>query len=267
MSAPHESINAALKKFHNHHRHNVQKLLLVIGFYVATVLWYYNEEHSWSVTDCIYFITVTITTVGYGDFHPKSDLSRLITVIVILFGLIVIFGMISDFANFILDYAERAAKKISKKSPKTLLNDPYKYVRSYVYTILTLLIVVLISSIFLYKVEGWTFAEAFYFSIVTTTTVGYGDIDVTKDSAKIFLIFYIPLSVVCVAGALGQLVSINMEKAAENKRLAMLARKLDFEMLRELDTDGQGVSTSCALCCCTYTQQPTGTKPLVSFNS
>ena len=50
---------------------------------------------------------------------------------------------------------------------------------------------VLSGTIFYWRVEGWTIIESLYFSIVTLTTVGYGDFSPTTAGAQIFTIFYI----------------------------------------------------------------------------
>ena len=63
----------------------------------------------------------------------------------------------------------------------------------------------------------------------------------THDSSRLFLIFYIPLSVCVVAGALGNFAACDFEKAAEEKKLANMQRKLDINMIREMDMDGGGV--------------------------
>lgn len=46
--------------------HHVLKLIGCAVFYFVCVWYYYNESLGWSIVDCIYFITVSITTVGYG---------------------------------------------------------------------------------------------------------------------------------------------------------------------------------------------------------
>jgi hypothetical protein len=43
----------------------LQKVLTVVLFYLVGVL-YYKSSEGWTTADCIYFITVSITTVGYG---------------------------------------------------------------------------------------------------------------------------------------------------------------------------------------------------------
>lgn len=39
--------------------------------------------------------------------------------------------------------------------------------------------------------EGWSFVDALYFSVVTLATVGFGDLHPTTDPAKLFTVLYI----------------------------------------------------------------------------
>jgi len=50
--------------------------------------------------------------------------------------------------------------------------------------------------------EDWTWAESFYFSVTTLTTVGYGDIHPTSDGSRIFTGFFILIGVGVVIAAL-----------------------------------------------------------------
>ena len=49
----------------------------------------------------------------------------------------------------------------------------------------------LTGTIFYWLVEDWSLIQSLYFSVVTLTTVGYGDLHPTKDEARIFTIIYI----------------------------------------------------------------------------
>ena len=44
-------------------------------------------------------------------------------------------------------------------------------------------------------VEGWTLIDAFYFSVITLTTVGYGDLSPTTPGSKLFTAFYILMGI------------------------------------------------------------------------
>jgi voltage-gated potassium channel len=52
-------------------------------------------------------------------------------------------------------------------------------------------VLVLTGTLFYWRFEDWTFVEALYFSIVTLTTVGYGDFSPTTPETQIFTIIYI----------------------------------------------------------------------------
>lgn len=51
--------------FLRRHADGLQKLITVALFYLVGVL-YYSSVEDWTTADCFYFITVSITTVGYG---------------------------------------------------------------------------------------------------------------------------------------------------------------------------------------------------------
>ena len=50
---------------------------------------------------------------------------------------------------------------------------------------------VLTGTIFYWRFEDWTIVEAFYFCIVTLTTVGFGDFAPTSAGTQIFTVVYI----------------------------------------------------------------------------
>lgn len=52
---------------------------------IGTVTYHFLE--GWSVIDSLYFSVVTLTTIGYGDFAPKTDGGKLFTVLYIIVGI------------------------------------------------------------------------------------------------------------------------------------------------------------------------------------
>ena len=50
----------------------------------------YRLLEDWSWVDSLYFSTVAVTTVGFGDLTPSTDVSKIFTVVYILAGVSVI---------------------------------------------------------------------------------------------------------------------------------------------------------------------------------
>ena len=64
-------------------------VMLVVG----TV--FYSNFEGWSVLDSLYFCVITLATVGYGDFSPKTPEGKIFTMIYLLLGI----GVIVAFAD------------------------------------------------------------------------------------------------------------------------------------------------------------------------
>ena len=50
-------------------------------------------------------------------------------------------------------------------------------------------------TMFVHFEEGWTWVDAAYFAITSTTTVAYGDLIPKHEATKNFLIFYLPIGI------------------------------------------------------------------------
>ena len=65
---------------------------LAIGYIIISALVIFNVEPDSFDTffDAVYWATVSLTTVGYGDIYPVSTVGRIITMISSLFGIAVV---------------------------------------------------------------------------------------------------------------------------------------------------------------------------------
>ena len=71
-----------------------------------------------------------------------------------------------------------------------------------------------VGAIFYPLVEEWTVLDSLYFGVVTLTTIGYGDMGPTTDSAKIFTAIYVFFGVAIVATLIGMATTFLIEAAA-----------------------------------------------------
>ena len=73
--------------------------------------------------------------------------------------------------------------------------------------------------------EDWTVAQAFYFSVVTLTTVGYGDLHPTTDASRVFTAAYILVGVGIMLASLGTIASSYL-KMTERQSMLTHERRL-----------------------------------------
>jgi len=72
-------------------------MILFLGTFV-----YYKVE-GWTLLDSLYFSVITLTTVGYGDFSPQTDVGKIFTMIYIFVGLGILFGFVDVIGDHIVN--------------------------------------------------------------------------------------------------------------------------------------------------------------------
>lgn len=86
---------------------------------------------------------------------------------------------------------------------------------------LFLLVVTMLASgaLFYRQVEGWSLLDSLYFSVITLTTVGYGDFSPSTTAGKIFTMFYIFIGIGIILGFVNAVAERSMEQRGRIRSL------------------------------------------------
>eukprot|EP00041_Stephanoeca_diplocostata_P032186 m.1024720 g.1024720 ORF g.1024720 m.1024720 type:complete len:470 (+) comp24099_c3_seq4:445-1854(+) len=240
-------------------------LFVVLYFTIGIV--FYTAHQGWTFGYAIYFCVVVCTTVGYGDHEAlDGDIALLFTSLFVLTGV----GFVVTSLSLLIDkYRSARLRKLNADSLNLLSNlqlqEPRGDSGAGVSRSLTDVIqdeesvqgkqasrTVLLT--FLDMVSGWafgilfmtqykkdggenlTFVEALYFSIVTGTTVGFGDFSPQTQGGRIFAVFWIFYVVITTGEFLASVAAV-IYPSPEEERLKELMDTGAADILRMCDTD------------------------------
>lgn len=97
-----------------------------IGYAFVTVIlllsvgtFYFHAAESWSYVDSFYFSSMTLTTIGYGDFVPSTDETKIFTSVYSIFGIGVMLYLATSIVGvYILRQEKRFDRLISRIKKK-----------------------------------------------------------------------------------------------------------------------------------------------------
>lgn len=95
------------------HRRVIYILAVILLFLFGGATFYHYAE-GWRYLDAIYFSAYTMTTVGYGDITPKTDLGKIFSIFYMFAGVaIALYGLSVIAAHFVEVREEFWLEKIS----------------------------------------------------------------------------------------------------------------------------------------------------------
>ncbi|KAL4558929.1 hypothetical protein LXL04_037134 [Taraxacum kok-saghyz] len=240
-------------------------LLLIMYLSLGVTIYYFNRDHfsgleTHPIVDALYFCIVTMCTIGYGDIAPVTPCAKLFSCFFVLVGFGFIDIMLSGVVSYVLDLQENMILNSSKMNQggQQMVNkgveerfSPIDYIFDFAKGRMRIRLkvglalgVVLLSiglgTLVLYWVEGLDWIDSLYLSVLSVTTVGYGDRAFRTLPGRLFASFWLLFSTLMVARAFLYLAEARIHK--RHRRIAnwVLHRQITVKDLLAADINNNG---------------------------
>ncbi|XP_059222681.1 open rectifier potassium channel protein 1 [Stomoxys calcitrans] len=197
----------------------------------------YEIPYTWTFYHSFFFAFTVCSTVGYGNISPTTTLGRMIMIVYSVIG-IPINGIL--FAG-LGEYFGKTFQSIYARYKKYKMSRDVHYVPPQL-GLITTVVIALVPGITLFLLipswvfsyfEDWPYSLAFYYSYVTTTTIGFGDYVPTfqpqqpREFGGWFVVYQIFI-IVWFIFSLGYLLMIMtfITRGLQSKKLARLEQQL-----------------------------------------
>ncbi|XP_068979303.1 TWiK family of potassium channels protein 7 [Bombus flavifrons] len=141
----------------------------------------------WSVFQAVFFASTVLTTIGYGNVVPSTNLGRMFCILFAFVGIPLTLIVIADWGKLFAGGVVKIALTLKSKLP---LHFSFPCVPTNLagrrslgaFTAIVLLFLYLAcgAGMFMLWEDDWNFFDGFYFCFVTMTTIGFGDLVPSK---------------------------------------------------------------------------------------
>jgi len=226
-------------------------ICIIIYFALSLGFLFLTMNNELSVLDCFYFAVVIVTTVGYGDVLPDSDNAKLFTSFYVLFALVIAGMAISQFIDSVSSMVEEEMEGDEGKDGEEALFHDKAEAQSrrrmeFVKSVLTFFVLLVVSTSVNALGHEWgeddgsKWVNGFYYTVITLTTVGFGDLSPTEDWEKVFQMVMMIVGIPVFASCLGALSSVLFAEQREELKLRLVAGGLThnkFEKFKDFSIE------------------------------
>eukprot|EP00943_MAST-04B_sp_MAST-4B-sp1_P000280 g280.t1 len=131
-------------------------------------------------------------------------------------------------------------KQNGKKKGTMIDNSMKKKVIDILYMFLILLAMLFLGTFVFMQLEGWTFIDSLYVSMITLLTIGYGDMSPETDYGRFFCLFWLVFGFTYVGRILSSVSETYIQYKTQKMRKKILTSTVTKTMILNMDENGDG---------------------------
>ncbi|CAF1366533.1 unnamed protein product [Adineta steineri] len=193
------------------------------------------RKKQWKFIGSFYYATVVLALVGYGHAIPYTKAGRAVTIAYALIGIpmwLIMIQSVGERLNSLITFVLKRIKRHFKRKREPQITAMELLTCEALLTVLTLAT----GSYVFHRYENWRYFDAFYYCLLTLTTIGFGDlVPMQKDDYGsigwlyiLFCIMFILTGLTIVASSGNLLILRFVEtntKRSRNERYEMEERR------------------------------------------
>jgi hypothetical protein len=183
--------------------------------------------------DSLYLSVTMLTTVGYGDFYPTTSAGKVAAIVFVVTGLSLATTCIG------IIFARAADLTARKDSGPAKIPTVRAQVMKMLRALLAIIVVNFIGASWAVLHDGFDYLDGFYWAFITSTSVGFGDLE-TSEATRNFNIVFMIIAVGVVANGFGTLVEVIGIIGRITRIEKFCSRGVTSELIEEIDENGNG---------------------------
>jgi potassium channel subfamily K, other eukaryote len=235
---------------------------------VAVVLFSYTTE-DWPIVDSLYYASVIFTTIGFGDLSPTNTYSRIATLILAGYGIIVLGILLGLLGESLLEAKQKEkesrrielqkgmVQSLGEGSERTHETASYQHSadagpssssKNIFWSAMSrtvavegpIIALVIVGALGIGHVEGWDLVQSLYWLGITGATIGFGDLSPTTKAARLACCLFLPLVVAVTGKLMGRVASAYLDRNRKQVESEFLSRTMTICDLEIMDADKDG---------------------------
>uniref|UniRef100_A0A6V1TE77 Potassium channel domain-containing protein n=1 Tax=Heterosigma akashiwo TaxID=2829 RepID=A0A6V1TE77_HETAK len=158
------------------------------------------SDPFWNLEGSVFFCWTIMTTIGYGDYAPKTNGGKVFTFFFTIISVPLFVVALAHLSSMLA----KAAEAVFREYHDRFCNNKNSYVPGIVSLGLFFLLVLSVG--FSASQSDWSYLDACYFSIISLTTVGLGDYSPSLDNTNSWaFILYLWLGLLLVGAIISSM--------------------------------------------------------------